>query len=90
MRVFLCEKPSQGKDIARVLGATGRGEGYIQGQLVGDQPSPGPGISRDARLFLEDAANSITGHFTMVVALLNEATELLIADTIGLITTLNH
>lgn len=27
MRVFLCEKPSQGKDIARVLGATERGEG---------------------------------------------------------------
>ena len=25
MRVFLCEKPSQGKDIARVLGAGQRG-----------------------------------------------------------------
>ncbi|WP_145009763.1 DNA topoisomerase III [Pseudomonas oryzihabitans] len=34
MRVFLCEKPSQGKDIARVLGATGRGEGCIRGQGV--------------------------------------------------------
>lgn len=28
MRLFLCEKPSQGKDIARVLGATQRGAGY--------------------------------------------------------------
>lgn len=28
MRLFLCEKPSQGKDIARVLGATQRGESY--------------------------------------------------------------
>ena len=27
MRVFLCEKPSQGKDIARVLGAGQRGNG---------------------------------------------------------------
>ena len=34
MRVFLCEKPSQGKDIAQVLGATGRGEGCIRGQGV--------------------------------------------------------
>lgn len=34
MRVFLCEKPSQGKDIARVLGATRRGEGCIRGQGV--------------------------------------------------------
>ena len=34
MRVFLCEKPSQGKDIARVLGATGRGEGCLRGQGV--------------------------------------------------------
>lgn len=30
MRVFLCEKPSQGKDIARVLGATERGEGCFR------------------------------------------------------------
>ncbi|MDR6680228.1 DNA topoisomerase III [Pseudomonas oryzihabitans] len=34
MRVFLCEKPSQGKDIARVLGASGRGDGCIRGQGV--------------------------------------------------------
>lgn len=34
MRVFLCEKPSQGKDIAQVLGATGRGEGCIRDQGV--------------------------------------------------------
>lgn len=31
MRLFLCEKPSQGKDIARVLGATQRGAGYYTG-----------------------------------------------------------
>ena len=31
MRVFLCEKPSQGKDIARVLGATQRGSGCYSG-----------------------------------------------------------
>lgn len=31
MRVFLCEKPSQGKDIARVLGADQRGDGYYRG-----------------------------------------------------------
>ena len=34
MRLFLCEKPSQGKDIAKVLGATKRGEGFITGQGV--------------------------------------------------------
>lgn len=34
MRLFLCEKPSQGKDIAKVLGATQRGEGYMAGQGV--------------------------------------------------------
>ena len=27
MRLFLCEKPSQGRDIAKVLGATRRGDG---------------------------------------------------------------
>jgi DNA topoisomerase-3 len=32
MRVFLCEKPSQGKDIARVLGAAQRGSGCYSGQ----------------------------------------------------------
>jgi len=31
MRLFLCEKPSQGKDIARVLGATQRGNGCLTG-----------------------------------------------------------
>jgi len=31
MRVFLCEKPSQGKDIARVLGAGQRGSGCYSG-----------------------------------------------------------
>jgi DNA topoisomerase-3 len=31
MRVYLCEKPSQGKDIARALGATQRGEGCYSG-----------------------------------------------------------
>ncbi|MDX3928905.1 MAG: DNA topoisomerase III [Shinella sp.] len=34
MRVFLCEKPSQGKDIARVLGARERGSGCIIGSGV--------------------------------------------------------
>ena len=31
MRVFLCEKPSQGKDIARVLGVGQRGNGCYSG-----------------------------------------------------------
>ncbi|HCF9525299.1 TPA: DNA topoisomerase III [Pseudomonas aeruginosa] len=31
MRLFLCEKPSQGKDIGRILGATQRGEGCFNG-----------------------------------------------------------
>jgi len=34
MRLFLCEKPSQGKDIARVLGATERGNGFVTGADV--------------------------------------------------------
>ncbi|MFZ7240881.1 DNA topoisomerase III [Avibacterium avium] len=29
MQLFLCEKPSQGRDIAKVLGATQKGEGYL-------------------------------------------------------------
>lgn len=29
MKLFLCEKPSQGKDIAQILGATKRGDGYL-------------------------------------------------------------
>lgn len=31
MRLFLCEKPSQGRDIAKSLGATKRGNGYYEG-----------------------------------------------------------
>ena len=37
MKLFLCEKPSQGNDIAKVLGATKRGEGCLStpdGQLT--------------------------------------------------------
>ena len=34
MRVFLCEKPSQGRDIARVLGAAERCNGYFTGNDV--------------------------------------------------------
>lgn len=34
MRLFLCEKPSQGKDIARVLGARQRGEGCLLGNGI--------------------------------------------------------
>ncbi|WP_431819398.1 DNA topoisomerase III [Burkholderia sp. F1] len=34
MRVYLCEKPSQGKDIARILGATQRSNGCLSGSDV--------------------------------------------------------
>ncbi|HEY3591492.1 MAG TPA: DNA topoisomerase III [Buttiauxella sp.] len=34
MRLFLCEKPSQGRDIAAILGATKRGAGFLQGPGV--------------------------------------------------------
>jgi len=34
MRLFLCEKPSQGKDIGRILGATQRGEGCLSGSGI--------------------------------------------------------
>jgi DNA topoisomerase III len=34
VRLFLCEKPSQGKDIARVLGAKQRGEGCLLGNGI--------------------------------------------------------
>ncbi|EHC5873712.1 DNA topoisomerase III [Salmonella enterica subsp. enterica serovar Eastbourne] len=34
MRLYLCEKPSQGKDIARILGASQRGSGCFNGQGV--------------------------------------------------------
>ena len=29
MKLFLCEKPSQGRDIAQILGATKKGDGYL-------------------------------------------------------------
>ncbi len=32
--LYLCEKPSQARDIARVLGANGRGDGCLQGQGI--------------------------------------------------------
>lgn len=34
MQLYLCEKPSQGKDIAAVLGATQRKPGYLAGAGV--------------------------------------------------------
>ncbi len=34
MRLFLCEKPSQGKDIGRVLGTTQRGNGCLTGSNI--------------------------------------------------------
>lgn len=34
MRLFLCEKPSQGKDIARVIGAKQRGDGCFHGNVI--------------------------------------------------------
>ena len=34
MQLYLCEKPSQARDIARVLGLSGRGEGCIEGDTV--------------------------------------------------------
>lgn len=34
MRLFLCEKPSQGKDIGRVVGATQRGNGCLAGSGI--------------------------------------------------------
>ncbi len=33
-RLFLCEKPSQGRDIARVLGANGKGDGCLRGSGI--------------------------------------------------------
>jgi DNA topoisomerase III len=32
--LYLCEKPSQGRDIARILGANQRNDGYLQGDQV--------------------------------------------------------
>jgi DNA topoisomerase-3 len=34
MRLFICEKPSQGRDLAGVLGATRRGDGFLTGSGV--------------------------------------------------------
>jgi DNA topoisomerase-3 len=34
VQLYLCEKPSQAKDIARVLGVSQRGQGYISGENV--------------------------------------------------------
>lgn len=34
MKLFLCEKPSQGRDIARILGATQRGDGCLTGEDI--------------------------------------------------------
>lgn len=34
MELYLCEKPSQGRDIARAVGANQRNEGYLQGNQV--------------------------------------------------------
>ncbi len=34
MRLFLCEKPSQGRDIAKIVGATKRGNGCLIGQGI--------------------------------------------------------
>ncbi|MEQ9859577.1 DNA topoisomerase III [Pectobacterium cacticida] len=34
MRLFLCEKPSQGRDIARFIGANQRGKGFLSGAGV--------------------------------------------------------
>ena len=34
MRMFLCEKPSRGRDIAKVVGTSRRNEGYLAGSGV--------------------------------------------------------
>ncbi|MFP1767848.1 DNA topoisomerase III [Lonsdalea quercina] len=34
MRLYICEKPSQGRDLASVLGATRRGDGFLVGSGV--------------------------------------------------------
>jgi len=34
MKLFLCEKPSQGRDIAKILGATQRGDGCLSGKEI--------------------------------------------------------
>ncbi|MCU7247275.1 DNA topoisomerase III [Pseudomonas koreensis] len=55
MRLFLCEKPSQGKDIARVLGANQRGSGCFKGTgvsvtwCIGHLVEPAPPEAYDER-----------------------------------------
>ncbi|WP_028693701.1 DNA topoisomerase III [Pseudomonas cremoricolorata] len=55
MRLFLCEKPSQAKDIAKVLGATRKGDGCWQGTdvcvtwCIGHLLETAPPDSYDAR-----------------------------------------
>jgi DNA topoisomerase-3 len=49
MRVYLCEKPSQGKDIARVLGAGQRGNGCYSGAGHRDLVHRSSGRSGSAR-----------------------------------------
>ncbi len=55
MRLFLCEKPSQAKDIAKVLGANRRGDGCWQGSdvcvtwCIGHLLETAPPDSYDAR-----------------------------------------
>lgn len=34
MRLYICEKPSQGRDLAEVVGATRRGDGFLSGSGV--------------------------------------------------------
>jgi len=51
MQLFLCEKPSQARDIARVLGVTQKAEGWLRGPIAPICPrtsSPG-GIWRSAQ-----------------------------------------
>lgn len=40
MQLFLCEKPSQAKDIARVLGISKREQGFISGGIPCARPAP--------------------------------------------------
>lgn len=53
MELFLCEKPSQGKDIAAVLGATGRRDGFLSG--------PGVAVTWGIGHLLEQAAPDAYG-----------------------------
>lgn len=66
MRVFLCEKPSQGKDIARVLGAGQRGNGCYSGAgvvvtwCIGQ--SGGGGSARRLRRAIQALGHRATAH----------------------------